>query len=152
MKLEDNEILVAEPTALNEVRAMIYDYVDVFIVPTALIDCTGEATFRAGLRPGAQPVSQKVRPLKTNQERSREDQLRLWTDEGVIERISFPRDSPLVPVIKKNVETRWDKDYGNLKRYLEVSLVHCLRRWEHILKYAKFIANTVSGGRRNSAN
>ena len=106
LKLEDNEI-----PAPNEVKA--------FSVPTAWIDCMGEATFKARLQPGAQPVRQKVQPLKTNQERSREDQLQLWTDEGVIERISFPRDSPLVPVIKKTVETRWNEDYGNLEGNLE---------------------------------
>ena len=122
LKLEDNEIPAAGPTALNEVKAMIYNCLVVFSVPTAWIDCMGEATFKAGLQPGAQPVRQKVQPLKTNQERSREDQLQLWTDKGVIECISFPRDSPLVPVIKKTVETRWNEDYGNLEENLEGQL------------------------------
>ena len=45
MKLEENEILAADPTALNEVRAMIYEFVDVFSVPTASIDCRDKATF-----------------------------------------------------------------------------------------------------------
>ena len=62
----------------------------------------------------------------------------------------------MVPVIKKTVETRWNEEYGDLEgnlegdlegdleRNLEGSLVHCLRRWEDILKYATFIVNTVS--------
>ena len=58
----------------------------------------------------------------------------------MIESLSSPWSSPWVPVIKKTVETRWNADYGDL----EGDLVHCLRRWEHILKYAKFIVNTGS--------
>ena len=74
LKLEENEILAADPTALNEVRAMIYKFVDVFSVPTASIGCTDKATFRVELRPGAQPVRQKVRPLNPDQRKSLKDQ------------------------------------------------------------------------------
>ena len=69
------------------------------------IGCTDKATFRVELKPGAQPVRQKLRPLNPDQRKSLQDQLKVWTDEGVIERTSSPWGSPLVPVMKKTGET-----------------------------------------------
>ena len=114
LKLEDNEILAADVAALNEMRAMIHEYVDVFSVPTASIGCTDKATFRVELKPGTQPVRQKVRPLNPDQRKSLQEQLKVWTDEGVIERTSSPWASPLVPVMKKTGDIRWAVDYRAL--------------------------------------
>ena len=66
------------------------------------------------LRPGAQPVRQKVRPLNPDQRKSLQEQLKVWTDEGVIERTSSPWASPLVPVMKKTGDIRWAVDYRAL--------------------------------------
>ena len=114
LKLEDNEILAADPEAFNEVRTMIREYVDVFSVPAASIGCTDKATFRVELKPGTQPVRQKVRPLNPDQRKSLQEQLKVWTDEGVIERTSSPWASPLVPVMKKTGDIRWAVDYRAL--------------------------------------
>ena len=113
-KLEDNEILAADPTTLNEMRVMIHEFVDVFSVSTASNGFTDKATFRVELRPGVQPVRQKVRLLNTDQRKSLQKQLKVWTDEGVIEQTSSPWASPLVPVMKKTGDIRWAVDYRAL--------------------------------------
>ena len=52
--------------------------------------------------------------MNPDQRKSLKDQLRVLTDEGVIERTSSPWGSPLVPVMKKTGETRWAVDYRAL--------------------------------------
>jgi len=56
--------------------------------------------FEIKLKPGTQPVKQKVRPLNPHQKASLEKQMETWRREGVIEEMVSPWASPLVPAKK----------------------------------------------------
>ncbi len=72
------------------------------------------------LKPGTQPIRQKLRNLNPRQEAELEAQLETWLTKGVIEPSSSAWSSPLVPIKKKDGSTRWALDYRALNKCLEL--------------------------------
>ena len=56
----------------------------------------------------------KVRPLSTAQKANLRAQLDSWLKDGVISPTESPWGSPLVPMAKKDRETRWAVDFRAL--------------------------------------
>ena len=66
------------------------------------------------VKPDARPVCAKVRPLSKAQKDNLRAQLDSWLKDGVITPAESPWGSPLVPVAKKDGETRWAVDFRAL--------------------------------------
>ena len=72
------------------------------------------------LIPNARPVNQRMRPILPNLKENLHAQLDCGLKNEVIEPSSSPWSSPLVPVTKKNGETRWVLDFRRVN-YLTVT-------------------------------
>ena len=112
LKIEENPILQRNPGAKERLKEMIKEYADVFSDPEeGLIGTTSLIDFKIKLKPDAQPVRHRLRPLNPNQRASLRKQLDTWQRENVIEESNSPWASPLVPAAKKGGEIRWAVDY-----------------------------------------
>ena len=63
LRLDENPILKEKPELLQAVKDLVWEYRDVFSNPEQDIGKTNFIEFSITLKPGSQPVKQKVRPL-----------------------------------------------------------------------------------------
>ena len=117
LKLEDNSLLCKHPDIKKKVKKMIYEYRDVF--SSSSPGKTDLVELDLKLKPGTQPIRQKLRPLNPTMEADLQKQLEDWLSQGVIEGSDSPWSSPLVPVKKKDGTIRWAVDFRRLNRCLE---------------------------------
>ena len=90
----------------------IKEYADVLSYPEeGLIGTASLIDFKIRLKPDAQPVRHRLRPLNPKQRASLRKQLDTWQRENVIEESNSFWASPLVPAAKKGGEIRWAVDY-----------------------------------------
>ena len=68
------------------------------------------------LVPGAIPYKYPVRLLNPDQKENLQDQIDMWLKQGVIEPSVSPWASPLVPMKKKEGQTRWVTDLRELNK------------------------------------
>ena len=66
------------------------------------------------IKKNARPVCAKVRPLSNAQKTNLQAQLNSWLKDGVIAPVKSHWGSPLVPVAKKDGETRWAVNFRAL--------------------------------------
>ena len=91
-------------------EAVIQLFVDNFNVLATHTNQYGETEvleMKIYLIPGAIPYKSRVRPLNPNQKENLQDQINEWLEQGVIEPSTSPWASPLVPLKKKDGQTRW---------------------------------------------
>ena len=133
LKLEDNKMLQNNPEIARKVKALIYEYKDIFSYSapgeTDLIELDLK------LKPGTQPIRQKVRPLNPKLEEDLQKQIDSWLADGVITPSDSPWSSPLVPVKKKDGTVRWAVDFRKVNRCLEQDS-YPLPRIDHLLERA----------------
>ena len=76
LKIEENTILQRNPGAKERLKEMIKEYADVFSDPEeGLIGTTSLIDFKIRLKPDAQPVRHRLRPLNPKQRASLRKQL-----------------------------------------------------------------------------
>lgn len=114
LQIEDNEMLRSNPEIKKKVKELVVEYQDVFSEPGNEIGRTNLMEFTVDLKPEARPIRQRLRPLNPKQRESLQKQLEVWKHEGVIEEVSSPWASPLVPALKKGGDIRWAVDYRRL--------------------------------------
>ena len=115
LKIEENPILQNNPGAKKRLKDLVREYADVFSDPEeGLIGTTSLIDFKIRLKPDAQPVRHRLRPLNPKQRASLRKQLDTWQRENVIEESNSPWASPLVPAAKKGGEIRWAVDYRSI--------------------------------------
>ena len=68
------------------------------------------------LAPGAIPYQSRVRLLNPDQKENLWDQIDKWLEQGVIKPSVSPWASPLVPVKKKDGQTKWVTDLRKLNK------------------------------------
>ncbi len=90
---------------------MINENQDIFTTEDCTVGKTTWEKFKIELIPNARPVNQRMRPIPPNLKENLRAQLDSWLQNEVIEPSSSPWSSPLVPVTKKNGQTRWVLDY-----------------------------------------
>ena len=114
LQIEENEMLRSNPEIKQKVKDLVVEYQDVFSEPGNEIGKTNLMEFTLDLKPEARPIRQRLRPLNPKQRESLQKQLEVWKHEGVIEEVSSPWASPLVPALKKGGDIRWAVDYRRL--------------------------------------
>ena len=118
LKLEESAILQKNPKLMKRVKDLITEYRDIFSCPDQLIGKTNLCEFSVELQPNARPHKAKLRPLNPAQKLSLKEQLAKWQqgskEDWIAEECESPWAAALVPVQKKNGETRWAVDYRPL--------------------------------------
>ena len=114
LKLDEKEILIEDPTLMEEVKELIAEYEEVFKSPEHPFGRTDLVECKLRLKPDTKPIKQKGRPMNPKMEKELKSQIDLWLAEGVIEKSQSPWSSPLVPVRKKDGTTRYAVDYRQL--------------------------------------
>ena len=115
LKLDKNPLLAKHAGFTKKVRTMVYKYRQVFSEVGS--GCPGETDLvemDLKLKPGTQPIRQKLRDLNPRMEANLQEQVDDWLEQGVIEPSESPWSSPLVPVRKKDGSTRWAVDFWKL--------------------------------------
>ena len=133
LKLEDNKMLQENPDIAKKVKQIIYEYRDIFSYSAPGETDLVELDLK--LKPGTQPIRQKVRPLNPKLEEDLQKQVDSWLTDGVITPSDSPWSSPLVPVKKKDGTVRWAVDYRKVNRCLEQDS-YPLPRIDHLLERA----------------
>ena len=80
--------------------------IQVFTDEEVKVGCTDWLEMEIRIKEDARPVCAKVRPLSNAQKANLQDQLNSWLKDGVIAPAESPWGSPLVPVAKRDGETR----------------------------------------------
>ena len=118
LKLDENPMLQKNPKLMKRVKSLINEYRDIFSCPDQLIGKTNLCEFAIELKEDAQPHKAKLRPLNPKQKESLKEQLAKWQqgpkEDWIAEECESPWAAALVPVQKKNGETRWAVDYRPL--------------------------------------
>ena len=115
LKLDDNKLLQQNPKIKAKLISGLLANFDCISVSSSDFGRTDIMDFHIDLKPGSQPVNQKVRPLNPKQEQSLRTQLDEWLEADIIEPSSSPFASALVPVAKKGSDKiRWCIDYRGL--------------------------------------
>ena len=120
LNILQNPVLKANPEIQKKAVQLVMEFADIFGEKgKSEVGVTDLVEFEIKLKPGTQPVKQKVRPLNPHQKASLEKQMETWRREGVIEETVSPWASPLVPAKKSGGcagEIRWAIDYRLLNR------------------------------------
>ena len=118
LKLDESPILQKNPKLMKRVKDLVKEYRDIFSCPDQLIGKTQLCEFSIELKPNAQPHKAKLRPLNPKQKESLREQIAKWQqgprEDWIAEECESPWAAALVPVQKKNGETRWAVDYRPL--------------------------------------
>ena len=112
--LNDNPLLSKYPQLKKKAIEVVQRHWAVFGEPGKSIGKTDLIEFEVQVPPGTKPIKQRNRPLNPKQEESLKEQVKIWTDEGIIQPSSSPWASPLVPAFKKGGGIRWAPDYRRL--------------------------------------
>ena len=126
-------MLQENPDIAKKVKQIIYEYRDIFSYSAPGETDLVELDLK--LKPGTQPIRQKVRPLNPKLEEDLQKQVDSWLTDGVITPSDSPWSSPLVPVKKKDGTVRWAVDYRKVNRCLEQDS-YPLPRIDHLLERA----------------
>ena len=89
-------------------------HIQVFTDKEVRVGLTDWLEMEIRMKEDARPVCAKVRPLSTAQKANLRAQLDSWFKDGMISPTESPWGSPLVPVAKKDRETRWAVDFRAL--------------------------------------
>ena len=116
MRLDEKELLNADPALKEQVKELVREYSDVFSSPEVAFGKTSLIEFEIHLEPGSKPVKAKLRPTNPKQRADLKEQLDKWKAEDVVEECESPWASALVPVLKKDGSTRWAVDYRPLNK------------------------------------
>ena len=116
LRLEEKELLKADPNLMEKVKELVREYTDIFSSPEVAFGKTSLIEFEVHLEPGSKPVKAKVRPTNPKQRQDLREQLDRWEAEDVVEECESPWASALVPVLKKDGSTRWAVDYRPLNK------------------------------------
>ena len=115
LKIDDNEVLKDKPDIREQVINIFMTYREVMAIHDHDFGQTDLVRFNIELKPGAEPVCAKLRPLNPIQERDLERQISEWLKGGVIEETLSPWASALVPCQKRGSDKlRWAIDYRAL--------------------------------------
>ena len=115
LKLNENSLLQSHSRIKDELIMGLLANFDCVSVSDSDFGKTSLMTFNIELKPGSEPVNQKVRPLNPKQEADLRRQLDDWLAADIIEPSSSPFASALVPVSKKGTDKiRWCIDYRAL--------------------------------------
>ena len=116
LKLDEKELLNADPALKEQVKELVREYSDIFSSPEVAFGKTSLIEFEIHLEPGSKPVKSKLRPINPKQRADLKEQLDKWKAEDVVEECESPWASALVPVLKKDGSTRWAVDYRPLNK------------------------------------
>ena len=116
LRLDEKELLNADPALKEQVKELVREYSDVFSSPEVAFGKTSLIEFEIHLEPGSKPVKAKLRPTNPKQRADLKEQLDKWKAEDVVEECESPWASALVPVLKKDGSTRWAVDYRPLNK------------------------------------
>ena len=115
LKLDENPLLLKHKQIQEKLILGLLANFDCVSVSDSDFGRTSLMTFQIELKPGSEPVNQKVRPLNPKQEDDLRRQLNDWLSADIIEPSSSPFASALVPVAKKGTDKiRWCIDYRAL--------------------------------------
>merc|ERR1712155_82732 len=95
-------------------RKILARHMQVFTDDDVKVGCTDWVEMEIRIKENARPVCAKVRPLSSAQKANLRAQIDSWLKDGVIVPAESPWGSPLVPVAKKDGETRWAVDFRAL--------------------------------------
>ena len=116
LRLDEKELLNADPALKEQVKELVGEYSDVFSSPEVAFGKTSLIEFEIHLEQGSKPVKARVRPTNPKQRADLKEQLDRWKAEDVVEECESPWASALVPVLKKDGSTRWAVDYRPLNK------------------------------------
>ena len=114
--LETNEILNADAKLKEAVIKLFLDSLEVLAMHPSQYVETKVLEMKIDLVPGAIPYKSRVRPLNPDQKKNVHDQMDEWLEQGVIEPLVSPWALLLVPVKKKEGQTRWVTDLRELNK------------------------------------
>jgi hypothetical protein len=114
LKLTENPLLHRRPDIRNGLEAILRKYQEVFSTGDNKFGRTTLIEAEVRVKAGTVPVRQRLRPLNPKQEADLRAQLDEWIDCGVVRPSASPWATPLVPIKKKNGETRWCCDFRRL--------------------------------------
>ena len=103
---------------------LLLEFWDIFSVDGSF-GCTDLITHEIYTQPGHPPLRCKYRPVRREQEECLQAQLDTWKKHDVIEESNSPWSFPLVPVPKKNGQTRWCIDYRRLNDITQRDATPC---------------------------
>ena len=149
LKLEENEILRADPTLKKRVIEAFMAHLPAVAVNSYDYGNTDLIKFHIQIKEGAKPVRQRLRPLNPIQAADLKRQLEEWERSGVVEESTSEWASPLVPVRKKDSDKlRWCVDFRALNTatqgdaYPLIAVENCLTQ----LSNAKIFSSLDSCG------
>ena len=116
LRLDEKELLKADPSLKKKVTELVKEYTDIFSSPEVAFGKTSLIEFEINLEPGSKPYKAKVRPTNPKQRQDLREQLDRWEAEDVVEECESPWASALVPVLKKDGSIRWAVDYRPLNK------------------------------------
>ena len=105
-----NEILNADAKLKEAVIKLFLDNFEVLATNPSQYGETEVLEMKIDLVPGAIPYKSRVRLWNPDQKDNLQTQIDEWLEQGVIEPSVSPWASPLVPVKKKDGQTRWVTD------------------------------------------
>ena len=114
LELDTNPVLKEHPAAATKLRQILYKRYNVFSREDSKFGRTPDHEMTIRLKPGTNPIRQKLRPLNPDMSKDLKTQLDSWLAAGVVQPSRSAWASPLVPVRKKNGTTRWAVDYRRL--------------------------------------
>ena len=109
----DRSEAASTPEQKEALLNLCYDFRDIFSWD-GRYGCTDLVTHRIPLKPGAEPVKDRWRPLNPTMEAQLYKQIQEWIQNGIIKKCTSEWSSALVPVRKKNGEIRFCLDVRNL--------------------------------------
>merc|ERR1711923_373318 len=110
----DNPDKSLSPNGRKAMRKILARHMQVFTDDDVKVGCTDWVEMEIRVKENARPVCAKVRPLSSAQKANLQAQIDSWLKDGVIVPAKSPWGSPLVPVAKKDGETRWAVDFRAL--------------------------------------
>ena len=114
LKIEDNQILNQHPKSKKRLKRILKRHIRTFNTEEKFGDAGADEECKIRLKPGTQPVKQRVRPLNPAQEKVLRDQVQEWLAAGIIEPSKSSWASPTVLVKKKTGDWRLCIDFRRL--------------------------------------
>ena len=114
LKVDENHILNQHPKSKKRLKRILRRHIKAFNTEEKYGDAGTEEECQIRLKPGTQPVKQRVRPLNPAQEKVLRDQVQEWLQAGVIEPSRSSWASPTVLVKKKSGDWRICIDFRRL--------------------------------------
>ena len=119
LRLDKNPIIKPGSASEKSLKRVINENLEVF-TPTDRIGSTDLVECEITLKENIKPIRQRLRPMNPKDEENVKQQLDSWIQDGVIEPSKSPWASPMVPVLKKNGDTRWCIDFRLLNKSIKM--------------------------------